>query len=196
MSTRTCLKCGHINPKADGGYLEACPQCGAIYTKVERALAARRAEEPPADATPARRVAAGAVGAARKPKRNEWMVGLLLALLLVLVPMWIYQEVWGVTAKQRRSKSTNAAMREADRPVVSNSGWDGSVHQVERYLKRNLKDPSSLNVIEWGNVVPGADGGFVVRVKYRAKNSFGGYVVEDQVFSLDAQGNVIGAVNL
>ena len=51
-------------------------------------------------------------------------------------------------------------------------------------------------MIEWGNVVPGADGGFVVRVKYRAKNSFGGYVIEDQVFSLDAQGNVIGAVNL
>lgn len=196
MSTRTCLKCGHINPKADGGYLEACPQCGAIYTKVERALAARRAEEPPADATPARRLAAGAVGAARKPKRNEWMVGLLLALLLVLVPMWIYQEVWGVTAKQRRSKATNAAMREADRPVVSNSGWDGSVHQVERYLKRNLKDPSSLNVIEWGNVVPGTDGGFMVRVKYRAKNSFGGYVIEHQVFSLDAQGNVTGVASM
>ena len=185
-----------MNTASTGARDEACPQCGAIYTKVERALAARRAEEPPADATPARRVAAGAVGAARKPKRNEWMVGLLLALLLVLVPMWIYQEVWGVTAKQRRSKATNAAMREADRPVVSNSGWDGSVHQVERYLKRNLKDPSSLNVIEWGNVVPGADGGFVVRVKYRAKNSFGGYVIEHQVFSLDAQGNVTGVASM
>ena len=87
-------------------------------------------------------------------------------------------------------------MREADRPVVSNSGWDGSVHQVERYLKRNLKDPSSLNVIEWGNVVPGADGGFMVRVKYRAKNSFGGYVIEHQVFSLDAQGNVTGVASM
>lgn len=194
MSTRTCLKCGHINPKADGGYLEACPQCGAIYTKVERALAARRAEEPPADATPARRVAAGVAGAGRK--LNEWMMGLLLALVLVLLSVWIYQEFWGVTAKQRRSRAMNAATKVADRPVVSNSGWDGSVHQVERYLKRNLKDPSSLNVIEWGNVVPGADGGFVVRVKYRAKNSFGGYVIEHQVFSLDAQGNVTGVASL
>ena len=196
MSTRTCLKCGHINPKADGGYLEACPQCGAIYTKVERALAARRAEEPPADATPARRVAAGAVGAARKPKRNEWMVGLLLALLLVLVPMWIYQEVWGVTAKQRRSKATNAAMREADRPVVSNSGWDGSVHQVERYLKQNLKDPSSFEAIEWSPVVKGADDSFMVRVKYRAKNSAGSYVIEQKVFHLDSNGAVMGVGNV
>ena len=40
---RTCLKCGHINAAANGGYLEECPGCGAIYTKVERAHAERQA---------------------------------------------------------------------------------------------------------------------------------------------------------
>lgn len=33
--TKTCLKCGHA---AVGQATEACPQCGAIYAKVERAL--------------------------------------------------------------------------------------------------------------------------------------------------------------
>lgn len=36
---RKCLKCGHLNASAQGGHLEACPACGAIYSKVERAVA-------------------------------------------------------------------------------------------------------------------------------------------------------------
>lgn len=34
---KTCLKCGHVNPSATGAAAEACPQCGAIYRKVEAA---------------------------------------------------------------------------------------------------------------------------------------------------------------
>ncbi len=75
--------------------------------------------------------------------------------------------------------------------VVSNSAWDGSVHQVERWFKQNLNDPDSFEAIEWSKVAE-RDDGFLVRVKYRAKNSLGGYVVENQVFKLDPQGNVLG----
>lgn len=32
-----CLKCGHANPSATGAELESCPQCGAIYSRVEAA---------------------------------------------------------------------------------------------------------------------------------------------------------------
>jgi ABC-type multidrug transport system permease subunit len=32
---RKCLKCGVTNPSATGADLEACPSCGAIYSKVE-----------------------------------------------------------------------------------------------------------------------------------------------------------------
>lgn len=34
---RDCLKCGWVNNAARGGSLEACPQCAAIYSKVEAA---------------------------------------------------------------------------------------------------------------------------------------------------------------
>ena len=76
--------------------------------------------------------------------------------------------------------------------AVYNSSWDGSVRQVERYLKNNLKDPDSYESIEWSNVVKQDDGSFIVRHKYRAKNSFGGYVVEEKYFTLDSSGNVTG----
>lgn len=72
---------------------------------------------------------------------------------------------------------------------VKNSSWDGSVSQVVKYLKNNLKDPNSYESIEWGNVTE-TDNGYVVRHKYKAKNSFGGYVIEHQLFYIDWQGNI------
>jgi hypothetical protein len=72
---------------------------------------------------------------------------------------------------------------------VENSAWDGSVQQVKKYLKSTLKDPDSYESIEWSDVKETEDG-YTVRHKYRAKNSLGGYVVENQIFYLDFQGNV------
>lgn len=72
---------------------------------------------------------------------------------------------------------------------VKNSSLDGSVSQVVKYLKNNLKDPDSYESIEWGNVTE-TDNGYIVRHKYRAKNSFGGYVIEHLIFHIDWQGNI------
>ncbi len=38
---RTCQKCGHMNAAATGAELEACPECGAIYSRVASAMAAK-----------------------------------------------------------------------------------------------------------------------------------------------------------
>lgn len=45
---RTCLKCGHQHQFNDALPSDACPQCGAIYAKVEAAR--RLADSPPAQA--------------------------------------------------------------------------------------------------------------------------------------------------
>jgi hypothetical protein len=37
--------------------------------------------------------------------------------------------------------------------------------------------------------------GFVVRHRYRARNSFGGYVVENKMFVLDQRGEVVEVSN-
>lgn len=80
--------------------------------------------------------------------------------------------------------------------IVTNSPWDGSVRQVERWLEDTLKDPDSFEAIEWSPVIKVPEGTpmphkYIVRVKYRAKNSFGGYVVENTLVYLDAAGNVL-----
>ena len=38
---KTCQKCGHMNPDATGDEMEACPECGAIYSRVAAAMAAK-----------------------------------------------------------------------------------------------------------------------------------------------------------
>jgi hypothetical protein len=77
--------------------------------------------------------------------------------------------------------------------IVSNSELDGSVSQVEEYLKSSLKDPDSYESIEWSpvSIVETETHKFIVRHKYRAKNGFGGYVISNQSFYLDKDGNVV-----
>jgi hypothetical protein len=64
---------------------------------------------------------------------------------------------------------------------------------VRMYLRNNyLKDPESYKAISWD--VSESSGGsykYIVRHKFRAKNSFGGYVVENGMFYLDSNYNVI-----
>lgn len=74
--------------------------------------------------------------------------------------------------------------------IVRNNSGDSSVYQVVDYLKRNLKDPDSYQPIEWSKVVKISEYEYRVRHKYRAKNSFGGYVIEEKIFSLDEKGNI------
>lgn len=83
---------------------------------------------------------------------------------------------------------------------VRNSELDASVHQVKRYLKREyLADPDSYKGISWSKVtktLPGENGTYCVRHQYRAKNSLGGYVVKNQLFYLDEDGDVVAVRDL
>lgn len=77
---------------------------------------------------------------------------------------------------------------------VTNSPWDDSVGAVERYLKSGyLKEPDSFQAVEWGKVVKRC-GEYAVRLKYRARNSVGSYVVETRDFLISADGVVVGSV--
>lgn len=170
----TCLKCGHVNNAATGAELDPCPQCGAIYSKVEAAMAAKPGRQ------------------AKERGNRFWTYAVLFSLLAVLVPLTVYEHTWGSSAKRRQSEASLKIALAAQRAVVFNSGIDGSVFQVERWLKSNLKDPASLEFLQWSPVVSGPEKNFEVRVKYRAKNGFGGYAVEQKLFRLDSTGTVLG----
>lgn len=106
--------------------------------------------------------------------QGYWLIAVVVIILAVI----------GVLSKNNQSNST-----------VQNNAFDGSVYQVEQYLKSNfLKDPDSYKGIEWSKVneVSGESYKYWVRHRYRAKNSFGGYVTEDKIFYLNADGDVIG----
>ena len=77
-----------------------------------------------------------------------------------------------------------------DEQIVYN-GPDGEVYQVVNYLKQNyLQDPDSYQSIEWSELTKGSQK-YMVRHKFRAKNGFGGYVVENKIFYLNLEGEVI-----
>jgi hypothetical protein len=61
---------------------------------------------------------------------------------------------------------------------------------VSVYLKQSLNDPSSLKDLNCGRITAGSSA-WEIDCKYRAKNSFGGYVVENRRFLLKGN-NVVG----
>jgi len=69
------------------------------------------------------------------------------------------------------------------------SAWDGSHYALERLIKKNLKDPDSYEHIETRF---GDKGEYIlVYTKYRARNSFGGMVIEEMGAKVDINGNII-----
>lgn len=76
-----------------------------------------------------------------------------------------------------------------ERGAVVNSPWDGSVRQVERYIKNGLHDAASFEAIEWSPVAE-TKKGYRVRCKYRSKNVLGVLVTQSKTFYLDKSGDV------
>jgi hypothetical protein len=105
---------------------------------------------------------------------------------------------WDMDAYMERQPSWVAtALKNAppNSPPVKNSPYDGSVSPVKYWLREHLKDPDSVQYIDWSNVKTLDDGQHAVLVKYRAKNSFGGYVIEQRLFVLDSKGVVAKVVD-
>lgn len=86
-----------------------------------------------------------------------------------------------VSAKKRLAQIADAISAIGEKPYVT---LKGSVLCVTRYFNENLNDPDSVQYIEWSPVTHLYYRGqhyWAVRVKFRAKNSFGGYVIEEKV---------------
>lgn len=78
------------------------------------------------------------------------------------------------------------------------SPWDGKVYCVDRYLSSVLNDYNGAEYVEWSPIVPGHHKGepcYIVRLRLRAANAFGGKVLKDVIFYIDHD-RVIAADNL
>ncbi|MGE0020710.1 MAG: hypothetical protein AB7S72_13645 [Draconibacterium sp.] len=96
-----------------------------------------------------------------------------------------YYDYISVSLEEIKKRQEEFARRE----YVGNDDYDGSVKQVVTYLKEKLKDPKSYESISWSKVMH-KDGYYLVRHKYRAKNSLGGYVIENKLFYIDLCGAI------
>lgn len=73
--------------------------------------------------------------------------------------------------------------------AVINSPWNGSVEQVERYLKRHMHDADSMEFIEWGAVRQTRQG-YEVRCTFRSRNVLGKVATQSKNFMLTPEGEV------
>lgn len=70
-------------------------------------------------------------------------------------------------------------------PKPENSSFDGSVQPVKEFLRKSLNDYDSSEFVEWSPVSDYSDSTgkyWVVRLKLRAKNAFGAYVLRDTYY--------------
>lgn len=119
-----------------------------------------------------------------EPNKTKTSAGCIIFIVILLIGLIGYCTKSGNTGENGSSQQE----------TVVNSPYDSSVFQVEEYLKNQfLKDPDSYQSIEWSNVQIYSDSAYkyMVRHKFRAKNSFGGYVVANKLFYLDKDGNVV-----
>lgn len=90
-----------------------------------------------------------------------------------------------IAEREAAEKAKEEAIAAERGPRPENSEWDAAVKEVTAFLRKNLKDPDSIQYDEWSPVSALELNGkhyWAVRVRYRAKNSFGGYVLSNQVF--------------
>ena len=185
-----------------------CPKCGQRLMQDNKTMCSDCAAAVEAELQ-ARRSAGGrktravvqlvvdmlaAFAPAFKPIWERTLAKPLTTLFVILVGWSILSGPSQDTSSSKPHSSSVSNAPSAPREIVFNSAWDGSVRQVENYLDRNLKDPDSFEAIEWSKVIDNGNG-FVVRCKYRAKNSFGGYVIEEQVFVMNKRGDVISVAD-
>jgi hypothetical protein len=86
-------------------------------------------------------------------------------------------------AEEERAKA--AAEEALLGPKPENSAWDGTVQCVDKYLKETLNDYDSAEYMEWSPVtkLDTKEGPYwVVRLKLRAQNAFGGKIVKNVIF--------------
>lgn len=83
-------------------------------------------------------------------------------------------------------------------PKPENRQWDGSVDAVREYLRASLNDYDSSEFVEWSPVVSTRvkkEPFWLLRLKLRAKNAFGAYVLRDTFYFMQ-NGRVVRSEGL
>jgi len=124
----------------------------------------------------------------KKKERRQWVSALIfLAIIMVIITSTGEQSSFSGSYNSIENYGNNKGPSQTE-----------AMAGVRVYLKLYyLKDPDSYEGISWGafGVYNKDNNTYFALHKYRAKNSYGGYVVEEKLFVLDSDGNVIKVVD-
>ena len=178
MALIACSECG----KEISSQAAACPHCG--HPLPGAAASATSEDTSPQTSAPGKKPF--------WPKGSGCLFFIVIPSICILIVLNPPSEP---TAEERQRHYDERAREEAkeqeQRDWKVKNEWDGSVYQVEQWLKKSLRDPSSFEAVKWGRVKK-IDSGYQVALTYRAKNGFGGSNVTNAVFLLSEEGVVIG----
>ncbi len=119
--------------------------------------------------------------AKNKDRRNLWIVGFITLVFVI-----------GILDDGNKSEDTPQKPKvetRQDKIDKQFSPWDGAHRNLESLLKQGLNDPDSYQHIE--TTYADADDHLVVKLRYRAKNGFGGMVQGFVLAKVDLDGNVL-----
>jgi hypothetical protein len=88
------------------------------------------------------------------------------------------------------SKSKSVPKTNEERVNELQSGYDGSIRSVVKFVKNSMNDPESFEHVETRTGFYEKES-FIVSMKYRGKNPFGGVITKYIDVKLDYSGNVI-----
>lgn len=124
----------------------------------------------------------------KKKERRQWTSALIfLAIIIVIISSIGEQSSFSGSYNNTENYGNNKGPSQTE-----------AMAGVRVYLKLHyLKDPDSYEGISWEafGIYNKDNNTYFALHKYRAKNSYGGYVVEEKLFVLDSDGNVIKVVD-
>lgn len=126
-----------------------------------------------------------------KPKSNANNIGCGTIILGIIV-FAIFSNLYDKSSRFDNPPPPKTAEEvRTDQIARAFSAWNGSHIQLTRYVKERLKDPGSFEHIQTRY----GDNGdtLYVTMRYRAKNSFGGYVVNTATATAKIDGTLIEA---
>jgi len=103
-------------------------------------------------------------------KENDKMIKGILAVVAFFA-------IYGLFAGDSDTKTVSKSTTTVEPKFKCLSAWDGSYSNLKRYTKKILKDPKSFEH-DSTVITPIVNGEQTVFMTYRARNGFGGMVVE------------------
>ncbi len=111
----------------------------------------------------------------------------LVGLIIVIGLLWnaVPNDTDSNTSKSKSTPKTNE-----ERVSELQSGYDGSIRSVVKFVKNSMNDPDSFEHVETRTGFYEKES-FIVSMKYRGKNPFGGVITKYIDLKVDYSGNVI-----